>query len=106
MGISCIYVGFVLLRGFEEVIQVGPTGWVITDYLIQGHMILMVGDMAFLMGYWVIKNSAQSNVARNFRFDGKFYLSFSMGALLLLLTFIDMQFSLTENRLFLYFLTY
>ena len=106
MGVSCIYIGFLLQQGYEEVIQIGPITPMITDYLVQGHMILMVGDMAFLLGYWLIKNRGESNITRNFTFDKTFSLSFRMAILLLLFKFIDMQFSFTDSRLFHYLLTY
>ena len=106
MGFGSVYFGFVGLAGFEEVMQVGPTAWWITDYLIQGHMILMVGDMAFLSGYWVIKNSGQPKMARNLRSNRVFFRSFWMAILLLLIKLIDMQISLTDNRLLHYLLMY
>ena len=106
MGVSCVYIGFLLQQGYEEVIQVGLIAPLITDYLIQGHMILMVGDMAFLLGYWLIKNRDESNMTRNFNLDKTFSLSFWLAILLLLLKLIEMQFSLTDSRVFHYLLTY
>lgn len=106
MGFASVYFGFVGLEGFEKVMQVGPTAWWITDYLIQGHMILMVGDMAFLLGYWGIKNSGQPTMARNLPCNRKFFLSFWLAILLLLFKLIDMQISLTDSRLFHYLLMY
>lgn len=102
MGICCVYIGFVLLKGFEEVIQIGPIVPIITDYLIHGHMILMLGDMAFISGYWAIKNNARSNMTRNLYFNNQFFLIFWIAILLLLLKIFDFQF----GRISYYLLTY
>ena len=106
MGVCCIYTGFVLMAGFEGAIQIGPIASIITDYLIQGHMILMIGDMAFILGYWAIKNSGQSNITGNLYSGDKFFLSFWIAVILLIFKIINTQFLFFENRIFNYFIIY
>tara|TARA_B100002052_G_scaffold299170_1_gene335905 strand:- start:8456 stop:9934 length:1479 start_codon:yes stop_codon:yes gene_type:complete len=78
LGIGVIYTGFVFISDFDEFLGIGYND--ISDDIINGHILLILGDIMFIIGYSFFQNNSLNKSLKksNYFFSGLLLASFAL----------------------------
>jgi len=89
LGIGTIYSGFVVINGFEEILQIGYFS-TLSDAFIEGHAIFMIGDLVFIFGYYLFssKQRSGSSLEKNLNYGHVYKIGLYLSLFIILLRLI------------------
>ena len=101
LGIGTIYSGFVVINGFEEILQIGYFS-TLSDAFIEGHAIFMIGDLVFIFGYYLFssKQRSGSSLEKNLNYGHVYKIGLYLSLFIILLRLILIGVSVSKSLVF------